>query len=48
MTGPARQCPRCELRFTGGPELEDHLRTGHGSEHVTHVPEGALGDPSPR
>ncbi len=48
MVGPARQCPRCELRFLDQPELEDHLRTEHGLAHVTHVFETALEDPIPR
>lgn len=47
MLRPARQCPRCELRFVDEPELEDHVRTEHGLEHVGHIVEVALENPSP-
>jgi hypothetical protein len=33
-----RQCPKCELRFLSGDELDDHLATDHG------VPPEALPD----
>lgn len=47
MVGVAHQCPRCELRFIDEPELEDHLRTEHRLEHVGHIFEDALENPSP-
>lgn len=36
---PARQCPRCRLRFAGQADLRDHLATDHGvaPEELDHL-----------